>query len=61
MNKPHRFIINENNTNMCLVPFYHWDIERRKIEPITKHLSHCKKNQYSWQNQVDRLEKNKKL
>ena len=25
----------------------------RKIEPKTKHFSHCKKNQSSWPNQID--------
>ena len=40
MNKPHRFFLNGNNTNTCLVPFYHWDIEHRQIEPTTMHPSH---------------------
>ena len=40
MNKPHRFILNGGNTKMCLVPFCHWDIEHRQIEPTTTHPSH---------------------
>ena len=36
-------------------------IEHRNIEPITKHLSHCKVNQCSWPNQIDRSERNTKL
>src|SRR5215216_5939671 len=36
-------------------------IEHRKIEPITKHLSDCKKNQSSWPNQINRSERNTKL
>ena len=36
-------------------------IEHRKIEPITKHLSHCKKNQSSWPNQIKKSERNTKL
>ena len=42
MNKPHRLTINGNDTNMCHVPAV-TGIEHRKIEPIRKHLSHCKK------------------
>ena len=57
MNKPHHFTLNDNSTNTCLVPFYHWDIYHFKIEPITKHLSHCKINQSSWQTkQIDQRE-----
>ena len=52
-----------NSSNMMKTPsFYPWwqpyntflaahtvtGIEHRKIEPITKHLSHCKINQSSW-------------
>lgn len=36
-------------------------IEHRKIEPIAKHLSHCKINQSGWPNQTDRSEGNTKL
>ena len=36
-------------------------IEHRKIEPITKHLSHCKKNQSSWPTKIDRSERNTNL
>ena len=31
MNKPHRFILNGNNTNTCLDPFLSLDTEHRKI------------------------------
>ena len=40
MNKPHRFILSSNNTKTQLVPFCHWDIETRQIEPTTMHHSH---------------------
>ncbi len=36
-------------------------IEHRKIEPIIKHLSHCKIDQSSWPNQINRSERNTKL
>ena len=35
-------------------------IEHRKIEPIIKHLSDCKKNQSRWPNQINRSERNTK-
>ena len=40
MNKPHRFILSSSNTKTYLVPFYHWDIEIRQVEPTTAQLSH---------------------
>ena len=40
MNKPHRVILSSNNTKMQLVPFCHWDIETRQVEPTTMHHSH---------------------
>ena len=33
------------------------EIEHRKIEPITKHPSHGKINQSSWENQTNKPEK----
>ena len=36
----------------CYPFFFHW-VKSGKIEPKTKHLSRCKKNQSSWQNQID--------
>ena len=45
---------------MPCYPFCHW-LRHRKIEPITKHLSHCKKSQSSWPNQIDRSKRNTKL
>ena len=31
------------------------------IKPKAKHLSHCKKNQSSWPNQIDNLKRNTKI
>ena len=40
MNRPHRVILSSNNTKTHLVPFCQWDIETRRVEPITTHHSH---------------------
>ena len=42
-------------------PYYVIGWGHRKIEPKIKQLSHCEKNQSSWPNQIDRLERNTKL
>ena len=38
----------------------HW-MRTRKIEPKTKHLSHCKKNQSSWPKQTNNSKRNTKI
>ena len=66
-----------NSSNMMKAPyFYPWWQQckyvprypyfvtgwgQRKIEPKTKHLSHCKKNQSSWPNQTDNSKINTKI
>ena len=66
-----------NSSNMMKTPsFYPWWQQykyvprypyfvtgwgHRKIEPKTKHLSHCKKNQSSWPNQTDNSKRNTKI
>ena len=50
--KPHLFILDGNNTIRVGSPFV-TRIEHRKIEPKSKQLSHCKKNQSSWPNQTN--------
>ena len=47
--------------NMCLAaPAVTWKGDH-KIEPKAKRFSHCKKNQSSRPNQIDRSERNTKL
>ena len=40
------------NTCLATPTTCHW-VKSHKIEPKAKHLSHCKKNQSSWPNQID--------
>jgi hypothetical protein len=62
-----------NSSNMMKIPsFYPWWQQyntclttpsvtgwgHHKIEPKTKHLSYCKKNQSSWPNQTDNSKRN---
>ena len=46
---------------ICVMSLFVIGIEHRKIEPITKHLSHCKIDQSSWPNQINKSERNTKL
>ena len=60
MNKPHLFILNGNDT-IRVMSLSVIGIEHHKIKPITKHLSHCKKNQSSCPNQTDNSKRNTKI
>src|SRR3989337_80046 len=61
MMKTPYFILDGNNTIHVSLPLLcHW-VKSRKIEPKTKHLSHCKKNQSSWPNQTDNSKRNTKI
>ena len=42
-------------------PYFVTGRGHRKIEPKTKHLSHCKKNQSIWPNQTNNLKRNTKI
>src|SRR3989337_1749297 len=42
-------------------PYYVTGRGHRKIEPKTKHLSHCKKYQSSWPDQTDNSKRNTKI
>ena len=47
--------------NMCLVAPTVTGKGHRKIEPKAEHFSHCKKNQFSWPNQIDSLKRLAKI
>ena len=54
MNKPSRFPLNGNSTNMCLVPLCHWDIDHRKIKTHNNAPLPLKKNHKTWPKKTDR-------
>ena len=60
MMKTHLVILDGNNTIRVDSPSV-TRIKNRKIEPKAKHFSHCKKNQSSWPNQIDRSKRLAKL
>ena len=47
--------------NMCFAAPTVTRKGHRKIEPKAKHFSHCKKNQSSWPNQIDRSKRLAKI
>src|SRR6266536_3315584 len=61
MKTPPFFTLDSNNTIRVSLPLLcHW-VKSCKIEPKTKHLSHCKKYQSSWPNQTDNSKRNTKI
>ena len=61
MMKTHLSTLDGNNKIRVSLPLLCQWVKSRKIEPKTKHLSHCKKNQSSWPNQTDSSKRNTKI
>ena len=55
MNKPHLFILNRNDTNVChACPFRSLGLSTARSNPLQSTYSHGKINQSSWPNQTNK-------
>ena len=55
------FILGGNNAIRVSLPLLCHGVKSRKIEPKAKYISHCNKNQSSWQDQTDNSKRNTKI
>ena len=61
MNTPSFYPCWQQHKYVPCCPYFVTGWGHHKIEPKTKHLSHCKNNQSSWPNQTDNSKRNTKI